>query len=243
MSSINGIDNNEIAETVRAVAAFIKSKNIGQDHNNTADEWIQKGGLADQIKSMDQPALDQLFAGSLPGDLRPTLMDFQEALNFFSYRETLESKPTVAQTLLDRVEAFEGFSGMRHASISSYNHEATAFINAQPRHPDERYEYHPTGTDYSDDPKVKGNTLTDWTRGRWFPESAEYVFCKLHAIGNGSGRTSKYEELTKHKEWMEEGLRALGVPAGEVSVEATLGPHMVRMLSGFASPKDLIKLI
>ncbi len=221
MINRNGIDKREVAQTLYDMAEYIQGKNIGPAHNKFAEDVLKKDGLTDQIDGMDQAALDYLFGEGDPGNywpgkLVPTLCDLKQALNFFAYREGLDNHQPVAQELIDRIKAFEGYSGESHLVITGYDDEIDRFISKQPRHAREQYDDKPSGADFSDEINVREKMILDWTRNDWMPDG-DHIVCEMRYTYYAGG--DNFDMQTYHREQHEAGLRHLGIDAQNGTAE------------------------
>lgn len=223
MAQWNKVDQSEIARTVRDVAACLLSKEIGPAHSALAESWLKPDGLADQIEQMDQAKLNGLFGENdpqnyWPGKFRPSLIDLYTSLKFLAYREKLQAQPPTAQSLMDRIEAFDGFGGECHLAITALCCEARNYINAFPRHASESYVAPPA-------PIVDEcnclNYAFNWLENKWLPAGEDTVEARLEMGGNAcsifDGRT-KDQELARMKDTIAEGFRRGSIKA-EISVQ------------------------
>ncbi len=218
-----GVDQHEIAQTLRDVAKYLQGKNIGKIHSSVANEWLRDGGVADTIERVSsQKELQSLFGAGdgqayWPGKLVATLVDTITMLKFFAHLESLGVPPGVeAQKLIDRIEAFRGSFGSRHLSVTGMDHERYRFIEETPRHPSETFSP-PAGI--QGDIFNSLNVAFNWSNRKWLPtpdgRRVEWAF--------RTGGQSTYSDsafLARQRATILEGFRRAGISA-EVSV--TLG--------------------
>lgn len=216
----NEVPQSEIADTLRTLAEYLAAKNIGEAHNALCLEWMETGGLADQIEEMDQGALDSLFGKGdpqdyWPGKFKPTIMRMLEMFHFFVYREELEGKEPAMQALMDRINAFEGFSGMCHLALTKYDHEANDYLSAQPRHPSETLT--PCDDPYVDHLNAV-NFAYDHLDGQWIPTDKNTVEARMSQGGADDKKGRKNKRMASYKVSIEEGLRRGNIKA-DVRIE------------------------
>jgi hypothetical protein len=213
-----GVTQQEIAQTLRDVATYLKSKNVGPVHNELAERWLQSNELPDLIEDVDQEGLRAIFGERnpqhyWPGKVIPTLIDVRSVLKFCAYREALDAQTSEAQTLIDRIDAFRGCYGTCHLAVTRMNTERDSYISNTQRHPSERYEQ--PGNPHIDSINIANFTYQS-TENRWLPIDRQQVECRL--VLGGKRTYSGSDFLALRKATIEDGFRRGGI-AAEVSVE------------------------
>jgi hypothetical protein len=99
-----------------------------------------------------------------PGTPTSSLDDFRDILQFDSYREKLKGLTDGPATqLVERLDAFEGSRGSKHAALTGLMHETYAYIGNTPRDPSETFVPPPdVKTDYLNAFNHYYSTYIDW---------------------------------------------------------------------------------
>jgi hypothetical protein len=142
-------------------------------------------------------------------------------------REKLGGKEPVAQALLERVEAFNGFN-IPHQDLgilSFCKYETEKFIDNYPRSPKERHRFRPSGEDFS--MYLPQDFFSDKLRDIWLPDGDGHVVCELFFRGNGYperwGGDTKFTEMDREKEKIQSILQQMGIREKDRAVEIVLG--------------------
>lgn len=163
-----------------------------------------------------------------PGQVVPTLSDYEEILRFDAYREEVSgTKDGPAAQLLKRLDAFDGGRGSKHAALTGLMHATTDYISSTPRHPAEKYT--PPGGVKVDYLNAFHHTYS--THHDWHPsDDMQRVTATLN-WGAGVGPTEKYKFLAHEKAKIDAAFARGGIQGrAEVKLGKTYGEDAIEII-------------